>query len=96
MKVITPIRPLQKQIEHLEAECAARIHESHHRIELLEGLPAVFSGLLKMAPASERAALSHAIFFVDHEMDPTAANLRAVLICCLVLFDRYTGRVGVI
>jgi hypothetical protein len=88
-KVTTPLRLLEAQVEHLERECAERIHECAHQIELLEGLPGVFAGLLAMAPAKERPALSHAIFFVDHQMDKTAANLRAVLICCLVLADRF-------
>jgi hypothetical protein len=90
-KVTTPLRLLEAQVKHLERECAERIHECAHRVELLEGLPGVFAGLIAIAPAKERAALSRAIFFVDHELDPTAHNLRAVLICCLVLFDRYTG-----
>lgn len=88
-KVITPLRLLEAQLKHLEVECAERAHESAHQIELLEGLPGVFAGLLAIVPAKERAALSRAIFYVDHELDKTAANLRVVLICCLVLFDRY-------
>jgi hypothetical protein len=58
---------------------------------LLEGLPGVLAGLIAIAPDRERAALSRAIFYVDHELDLTAANLRTVLICALVLFDRYTA-----
>lgn len=90
-KVITPLRLLEAQVKHLEVECAERIHESVHQIELLEGLPGVFAGLIKIAPAKERAALSRAIFYVDHELDLTAANLRVVLICAMVLFERFTA-----
>jgi hypothetical protein len=90
-KVTTPLRLLEAQVKHLERECAERIHECAHQIELLEGLPGVFAGLIALAPAKERPALSRAIFFVDHELAPTAANLRCVLICAMVLFDRYTA-----
>lgn len=90
-KVITPLRLLEAQVKHLEVECAERIHESVHQIELLEGLPGVFAGLIKIAPAKERAALSRAIFYVDHELDLTAHNLRVVLICAMVLFERFTA-----
>jgi hypothetical protein len=90
-KVITPLRLLESQLKHLEVECAERAHESAHQIELLEGLPNVFARLLAIVPAKERTALSSAIFYVDHELDKTAENLRVVLICALVLFDRYTA-----
>ena len=42
-KVTTPLRLLEGQVKHLERECAERIHESAHQIELLEGLPGVFA-----------------------------------------------------
>jgi hypothetical protein len=88
---LTSLRPLEAQVKHLEVECAERIHEAAHQIELLEQLPHVFARLIEIAPARERAGLSRAIFFVDHELDLTLANLRAVMTCCCVVHDRFVA-----
>lgn len=82
---------LWDQIDFLKSECADHVTERVQSAELLEGLPFVFARLVAIVPAARRAELSRAICFVSHEMPLTAANLRVVLICAMVLADQYTA-----
>jgi hypothetical protein len=75
---------LRGQIASLTAECA-------DRVELLEGLPHVFAKLVEIVPTTRRAELSRSLCYLTHELDLTAHNLRVVLICAMVLADRYTA-----
>jgi hypothetical protein len=72
---------LQAQIAELAEECASRS-------ELLYGLPHVFGELVKIVPPARRAELSHAIFAIAHE-NLSAQTLRTILICAMVLQDRF-------
>jgi len=81
---VPPRELLDAQIKFLATECA-------DRTELLEGLPGVFAKLVEIVPPWRRAELSRSLCYIGHELDLTAANLRTVLICALVLFDRYTA-----
>jgi hypothetical protein len=81
---VPPRALLDAQIQFLADECASRT-------ELLEGLPHVFAKLVEIVPHRRRAELSKSICYISHELDLTAHNLRTVLICTMVLFERYTA-----
>jgi hypothetical protein len=53
--------------------------------------PGAPESVIQSARRPRRAELSRAIYFVSHEMPLTAHNLRVVLICGLVLYDRYVA-----
>jgi hypothetical protein len=81
---VPPKSLLLDQIQFLATECESRT-------QLLEGLAGVFAGLVAIVPRRRRSELSKAICFISHELDLTAHNLRVVLICALVLHDRYVA-----
>jgi hypothetical protein len=81
---VPPRALLDAQVQFLADECASRT-------ELLEGLPGVFAKSADIAPRKRRAELRKAICYIAHELDLTAHNLRVVLICAMVLFERFTA-----
>jgi hypothetical protein len=91
VKLPRPRRPKVPPRSLLDAQIASLTAECTDRVELLEGLPHVFAGLVEIVPTARRAELSRSLCYLTHELDLTSANLRTVLICALVLYDKYTA-----
>ena len=93
MSKVTPIKPRRPcaSRDYLNAQVAYLKHNCGDRVQLLSGLPLVFERLAEIVPESRRDELSHAIFYITHQLDLTQENLLTVLTCLMVLFERYTA-----